>query len=247
MISKYIEFIGICVVNLFQTIKYIFKGNAKISSIMQQAAIIGYDSLSIAIVIVFVAGAVISLQLSKQFLMTGGEAYVGGFVAVAIIREIAPAFTALAIGARAGTAIAAEIANMQVTEQIDAIKTLKVDDIGYLFAPRLIAGLITVPMVVILTEILGILGGLLVSNITIALHPNRYINSAWLYTKPYDIYVSLIKGAVFGVLITLVCATQGYLTKGGAKEVGISTTKAAILSTIAMLLCDYVLNWVFYL
>ena len=131
--------------------------------------------------------------------------------------------------------------------QVDAIKTLKVDPIGYYFAPRILAGIITVPMVVIITELIGILGGMLVSAATIGLHPNRYVNSVWLWLNTRDIYISLFKASVFGGLVALVCATQGYTTKGGAKDVGISTTQAAIKSTIYMLIADFLINLIFYL
>ena len=241
-----ISFLGLCVQNLIQVLKYIFGRNVKFSSVISRAAMISYDSLPIALSIVFIAAVVIALQVSKQFLMTGAESYVGGFLAVALIRELAPGFAALAISARAGTAISAEIANMKVTSQVDALKTLKVDPVGYYFTPRIVAGILTVPLVVIIAELVGILGGLLVSFGTIGLHPNRYINSVWLWLSTRDIYISLFKAAVFGGLVSLVCATQGYLTKGGAKEVGISTTQAAIKSTVFLLIADLLINLIFY-
>lgn len=241
-----ISFLGLCVQNFIQTLKYIFNGNVKWKTVMSQAAMISYDSLPIALSIVFIAAVVIALQVSKQFLMTGAESYVGGFLAVALIRELAPGFAALAISARAGTAISAEIANMQVTSQVDAIKTLKVDPVGYYFAPRIISGAITVPMVVILAELFGILGGMIISYYAIDLHPNRYMSSVWLWLNTRDIYISLLRGFVFGIIIPLVCATQGYKTHGGAKNVGISTTKAAIKSTVFLLMADLIITFLFY-
>ena len=242
-----INFLGKCIQNLFLSMKYTLSGRSRFTSVISQAAAISYDSLIISLVIVFVSAAVIAIQVSKQFLMTGAEAYVGGSIAVVMIREIAPGFVALAIGARAGTAISAEIANMKVTSQVDAIKTLKVDPVGYYFSPRIIAAAITVPMVVLIAELVGILGGLVVSHQPIGLHPARYINSVWLWLSTKDIYISLLKAFVFGILIALVCATQGYETTGGAKDVGISTTKAAVLSTVYMLMADFVINIIFYL
>lgn len=242
-----IKFFGNCVENLYKSIVYLISGRSRLTHVITQAASISYDSLVISLVIAFVSAAVIAIQVSKQFLMSGAEAYVGGSIAVVMIREIAPGFVALAIGARAGTAISAEIANMQVTSQVDAIKTLKVDPIGYYFAPRILAAAITVPMVVLIAELVGIAGGLLVSNLTIHLHPSRYITSVWLWLSTRDIYISLFKGIIFGVLISLVCATQGYKTKGGAKDVGESTTKAAVLSTVYMLIADFLINLIFYL
>ena len=241
-----ISFLGLCVQNLIKVLKYIFGGNVKFSSVISRAAMISYDSLPIALSIVFIAAVVIALQVSKQFLMTGAESYVGGFLAVALIRELAPGFAALAISARAGTAISAEIANMKVTSQVDALKTLKVDPIGYYFAPRILAGAITIPMVVILAELFGILGGMIISYCTIGLHPNRYMSSVWLFLNTRDIYISIFKGFIFGILIPLVCATQGYKTEGGAKGVGISTTKAAILSTVFLLMADLIITFLFY-
>lgn len=241
-----ISFLGLCVQNFIQTLKYILGGNVKWKNVMSQAAMISYDSLPIALSIVFIAAVVIALQVSKQFLMTGAESYVGGFLAVALIRELAPGFAALAISARAGTAISAEIANMQVTSQVDAIKTLKVDPIGYYFAPRIISGAITVPMVVILAELFGILGGMIISYYAIDLHPNRYMSSVWLWLNTRDIYISILRGFVFGIIIPLVCATQGYQTSGGAKNVGISTTKAAIKTTVFLLMADLIITFLFY-
>ena len=242
-----IRFFGKCVENLYRSICYLITGRSRVVHIINQAAAISYDSLLISLVIAFVSAAIIAIQVSKQFLMSGAEAYVGGSIAIVMIREIAPGFVALAIGARAGTAISAEIANMQVTSQVDAIKTLKVDPVGYYFAPRLLAAAITVPMVVILAELVGILGGLFVSKATINLHPARYINSVWLWLNARDIYISIFKGFIFGTLIALVCATQGYETKGGAKDVGVSTTQAAIKSTIYLLIADFIINFLFYL
>lgn len=242
-----IKFLGLCVQNFIECLKYIFGGNLKFKTVITQAAAISYDSLPISLVIAFISAAVIAIQVSKEFLLTGAEAYIGGSIALVMIREIAPGFVALAIGARAGTAISAEIANMQVTSQVDAIKTLKVNPIGYYFAPRIISAAITVPMVVLIAEFVGILSGLVIAWGTINLHPARYMASAWAWIETKDVYISLLKACIFGILIALVCATKGYETRGGAKEVGNSTTQAAILSTIYMLFADFLINLLFYI
>jgi len=197
--------------------------------------------------IVFIASLVITIQVAHSFAMSGADTYIGGSIAIVMIREIAPGFVALAIGARSGTAISAEIANMQVTSQVDALKTLKVDPVGYYFTPRLLAGFFTVPMVVLLAEFVGILGGMFVSQATIDLHPARYVHSVWAWLSLRDVYISLFKAMIFGALVPLVCATQGYTTTGGAKQVGLSTTRASILSTIYMLVADFLINLVFYI
>ena len=242
-----IVFLGECVKNLYYSMTYILKGELRLKHVLAQAVQISYDSLPISLTISLIAAAVITIQVSKQFLMSGADSYVGGSLAVVIIREIAPAFVALSIGARAGTAISAEIGNMQVTEQVDAIKTLKVDPVGYYFAPRIVAAGFTVPMVTLIAELVGILGGMIVAYMTIGLHPNRYITSVWQFLFLKDFYVSILKAFCFGIIIADVCATQGYLTRGGAKDVGTSTTNAAIKSTIYLLIADFIINFFFYL
>jgi phospholipid/cholesterol/gamma-HCH transport system permease protein len=242
-----ISFFGLCVQNLIASIKYLFSGQMRFSSVISQAAAISYDSLPISLIIAFIAATVIAIQVSKEFLISGADSYIGGTMTLIIIREVAPSFVALAIGARAGTAISAEIANMKVTSQVDAIKTLKVDPVGYYFTPRLVSAAITVPMVVLVAELLAILGGMVVCYLTINLHPNRYITSVWLWLKTRDIYISLIKAFFFGITVAIVCATQGYSTEGGAKEVGTATTQAAIKSTIYMIVVDFIINIIFYL
>lgn len=241
-----IDFIGECSINLLKALKYIFTGRINWKNTINQAAVIGYDSVPIALIITLVSGGVLALQVSKQFAQSGAESYIGGLVALTLVREMAPIFASLAIGARSGTAIAAELGNMQVTEQVDALKTLKVDPIEYLLVPRIIAGTLMVPLVTVLSQIVGILGGMLVANITVALHPNRYITSVWLAMKEYDINVSFLKAAIFGLLITLIGSTHGLLTKGGAKEVGLSTIKAATWSALAILIFDFFLTLIFY-
>lgn len=242
-----ITFLGQCVENFIEALKYTLKGNVRLKSVISQTASIGFDSLAICMSIVFIAACVIALQVANQFLMSGGESYIGGFLAVALIREIAPGFAALALAARAGTAICATVANMQVTSQVDAIDVLKVNSVGYYFAPRIIAGAISVFCIVLLAELIGILGGALVSYFSIGLHAARYMNSVWLMLSMKDIWISLLKGAIFGAIIALVCSTVGYNTRGGAKNVGESTTKSAILCTVYILVADLIIGLLFYM
>lgn len=241
-----IKLTGDCTLNLLESLKFIFSRNFRFKECIKQMANIGADSLSIAGIIVFITGAVISLQLSKQFSMSGTEGYIGGVIAFAIIRELGPGFTALAISARSGTAMAAEVANMKITDQVDAMKTLGVSPIGYLFAPRLVAATIAIPLVSIIAQLIGIIGGIIVAYATVELHPNMFLYSIWTFMDVNDLFIGLIKAAAFGLLISLVCCTQGYLAKGGAKEVGEATTKAAMYSTIVLFICDLLLSWIFF-
>lgn len=241
-----ISFVGHCIINFVKSFKYILTGKVSIREAIQQGAYIGFDSMWISIIIVFIAGAVLSLQLSKQFIFAGTEGYIGALVSFTLIRELAPGFAALAINARSGTGMAAEIANMKITEQVDAMKTLGVDPVKYLIAPRVLASMLLVPCVVMICEVIGLYGGMIVAEATINLHPNRFMQSVLMQTKPYDIWVSLLKSAVFGIIVAVSCCTRGYLTTGGAKDVGDATIKAAMYTTIILLLADFFLSWIFF-
>lgn len=246
MVVSTLNTIGSCSQNLFSAISFILKGRISLKHILIQAAIIGFDSAPIALIISLVSGAVLTLQVAQQFILNGADSYIGGLISVAIIREMAPLFASLAVGARAGTAITAEIANMKVTEQIDALKVLRVDPIYYLVAPRIIAATLMLPLIVIIADIVGIIGGMIVAKAVVNLHFNRYLQSVWRFTEIYDIQISLVKAACFGLLITIICTTIGILTRGGAKEVGDSTTKAAIWTATGIIIADYIITWVFY-
>ncbi len=239
-----ITFIGQCVVNLIISLKYLLSGQVSLKNTFQQAALIGYDSVGIALVIIFITGAVISLQVAKYFYMSGGEAYVGGLVSLTVLKELAPVFTAMVISARAGTAMASELGNMQITEQVDAMKTLNVDPIKYLVLPRVLAAAIVVPMVTMLSVVVGLAGGMFVAKLSIGLHQHRFMNSVWLYTQASDLDTCLLKSFIFGIALAVVCATQGLNTRGGAREVGISVTKSAIWTTVVILILDYLVTWI---
>ena len=242
---KYVvEFIGQCIINLLISLKYLLVGKVSLKNTLQQAAVIGYDSIGISLVIIFITGAVISLQVARYFYMSGGEAYVGGLVSLTVLKELAPVFTAMVISARAGTAMASELGNMQITEQVDAMKTLNVDPVKYLILPRVLASSIVVPMVTVLAIVVGLLGGMFVAKLSIGLHQFRFMNSVWLYTQVSDVYTCILKSFVFGIALSTVCATQGMLTKGGAREVGIAVTKSAIWTTVVILILDYLVTWI---
>jgi len=239
-----IEFIGQCIMNLLISLKYLSEGKVNIKNTLQQAAVVGFDSIGISLVIIFITGAVISLQVARYFYMSGGEAYVGGLVSLTILKELAPIFTAMVISARAGTAMASELGNMQITEQVDAMKTLNVDPIRYLVLPRMLATAIVVPMVTVLAIVVGLVGGMMIAKLSIGLHQYRFMNSVWLYTHPKDVYQCLLKSFIFGIALSIVCATKGLNTRGGAKEVGVAVTKSAIWTTVVILILDYLITWI---
>ena len=232
--------------NIRNTLVFIGKGHIDWRKTVEQVAAIGVDSLPMSLLICLIAGSVLALQTAEKFATTGADAYVGGLVALAIVREIAPIFACLSVGARAGTAIAAEIANMQVTEQVDALRIMHVDPVRYLFVPRLLACVIALPMITLLGEVVAITGGMFVAHQVASLHFSKSMESVWLTLTRYDLEVSMTKAMIFGMILAGISCTIGLNTRGGAKDVGLSTTRAVVWTSIAIIVADFFLTWIFF-
>lgn len=232
--------------NFTASVKLILKGKIHWKNTVEQMAFLGIEALLITLTLTTVAGMIISLQVAYEMAQQGAAAYVGWLVAVVIVRELGPVMASFAVTSMIGSAMAAEIATMKVTEQIDAMKVLNVDPIFYLIVPRLLAGLLIVPLLVILGDVLGILGGMVVSYITADINMQSYLDSVWQGLKVKDVWVSILKGSVFGMLITVISSSVGYATVGGAKEVGQATTTAVVWSFLALVIFDYLISLIFF-
>jgi len=243
---QFLETLGEIGINLFNAIKFIFTGSISMKNTIEQCARFGFDTLPLSISMVAVSGMIIALQLAHEMVKQGAGDYVGSLVTVSIIREIGPIMGSFAVISMAGSAMAAEIGTMKVTEQIDAMKMLGVDPIYYLIVPRILAGFIIMPFVIILANFAGILGGMFASNMISGLSPINYIDSVWRGLGEKDIFVSLLKGCIFGVIIALTSSSIGYKTEGGAMEVGKSTTKAVVWAFVTIVITDYIISDLFY-
>ncbi len=232
--------------NVWQSFMFLAKGRNDWQKTIVQTASVGFDSMGMSILICVITGSVLALQTASKFAQTGTDSYVGGLVALAVVRELGPIFTCLSVGARAGTAIAAEIANMKVTNQIDALRVMGVSPVRYLFLPRLLACMISLPMLTIIGEVAAIIGGMLVAELVAGLHYHMYLESVWLFVKPYDLRVSLFKAVVFGMILAAISCTVGLNAKGGARDVGLSTTKAVVWIAITIIVTDFFLTWIFF-
>jgi phospholipid/cholesterol/gamma-HCH transport system permease protein len=186
------------------------------------------------------------MQIAGEMVKQGAGNYVGQLVTILIIREDGVIMSGFAIISMIGSSLASEIATMRVTEQLDAMKALKVDPIRYLFVPRVVAGSLMMPMVVIIASVIGILGGALASNLAGGLSYRAFFESVWygLYIK--DIKVCLAKAVFFGATIAIISCTCGYNAKGGAKGVGIATTKAVVWSFVAIAIWDLLFAAAFF-
>lgn len=214
--------------------------------IINQCSRFAVDSLPITLAIVGMCSIIISMQVAPEMVKQGGEKYVGALMGVVTTREMGAIMAGFAIISMIGSAYASEIATMRVTEQIDALKVLKVNPVQYLFVPRVIAGFVMMPFVVVIASTFGIFCGGVAAYLSAHVSKLNYISSLWhgLFVK--DIFVALAKSACFGAAIALISCTCGYLAYGGAKGVGISTTKAVVWSFVAICIIDYIFAMLFF-
>lgn len=230
----------------FEVFSYIFHLEIDKKAVIEQSARFGVSSLPITLSIVGMSAIIVAMQVAGEMVKQGGGNYVGQLVTMLIVREDGVIMSGFAIISMIGSSLCAEIATMRVTEQIDAMKALKVDPIKYLFVPRVVSGIITMPLVVIVASVVGVLGGAVASNLTGGLNYRAFFDSVWygLYMK--DIKVCLAKAVVFGATIALVSCTCGYRAKGGAKGVGIATTKAVVWSFVSIAIWDLLFAAAFF-
>jgi phospholipid/cholesterol/gamma-HCH transport system permease protein len=203
---------------------------------------IGVQSIFIVALTGTFSGMVLALQTTYALRAFSAEGRVGGIVAVSLTRELAPVFAAIMVTARAGSSIAAELGNMRVTEQIDAITTMGVSPVQYLLAPRLLACVLMVPLLCTLYMSVGMAGAYLVSVIWLGGDPGVFAQSVKDLAVPKDLSMGIIKAAVFGFLISAISCRHGFFAKGGAKGVGIATTRAVVETCVAILIVNYFLT-----
>ncbi len=211
-----------------------------------QMALVGPGSLLIALVTAGFVGMVFTIQVAREFINFGAGTAVGGVLALSLTRELAPVLTAVVIAGRVGSAFAAEIGTMQVTEQIDALYVLKTDPIEYLVIPRIIACCTMLPILTIFSLIIGIAGGLLIATTLYDLSNTVFLESAKNFLSVWDLLSSLIKAVVFGALIAIIGCNWGLTTTGGAKGVGQSTTTAVVTALLAIFISNFLLSWVMF-
>jgi phospholipid/cholesterol/gamma-HCH transport system permease protein len=191
-------------------------------------------------------GMVLALQSYTGFKRFGAETMVGTVVALSVMRELGPVLTGLMVSGRVGSAMAAELGTMRVTEQIDALSTLATNPIKYLIVPRFLAGLIMLPILVAFADVIGILGGYLVSVTVLGTNPTLYIRRTWDFLELNDLYSGLIKALFFGMIIATISCYQGFSSEGGAEGVGRATTKAVVISSLTILICNYFITAFFF-
>lgn len=225
----------------------VFKYPFQLRKILQQIYFIGVKSVFVIVLVALFTGMVMGLQLYYTLVKFGSEGVLGAAVALSIIRELGPVLTAIMVIARAGSAMAAEIGIMRITEQIDALVTMDVNPLRYLFSPRIVAALVSFPLLTALFDVVGILGGYVTGVWLLGINPGIYFSRMQDMVVMADILGGFYKSLVFGVLVVTICCYQGFYvhkrSQGfGAKGVSLATTSAVVISCVAILVFDYVLT-----
>ena len=214
--------------------------------ILRQLIEVGFYCLPVVALTTLFSGMVLALQSYTGFARFSAESAVANVVVLSMTRELAPVLAGLMVAGRIGASMAAEIGTMRVTEQIDALSTLSTHPMKYLVVPRMIAGLTMLPILVLIGDIIGVMGGYLVAVYRLGFNAVGYIEQTWNFIETLDVVSGLVKAAVFGFIVTLMGCYHGYMSRGGAQGVGIATTNAVVSSAILILVANYVITESFF-
>ncbi len=213
-----------------------------IKEMLRQMALLGADSLPIVLLTMLCTGMVFSVQTAKEFVALGASGTVGGIVAIAMGRELVPVLTGVVVAGRIGAAIAAELGTMKVTEQIDALRVMATSPVQYLVVPRFLAIAMMMPVLVVFGNFIGNAGGYFVAHYYADIGSMTYLNSIRQLCVTFDVVGGMIKGVVFGAIISIVGCFKGLNAKQGAEGVGLATTASVVLSIILIFIFDYFLT-----
>jgi len=213
-----------------------------VAELFRQMVRVGVDSIPVVFLTTLFTGMVLALQTFNGFKRFHAESLVGSVVALSLTRELAPVLTALMVTGRVGSAMAAELGTMRVTEQIDALTALGTEPVQYLVVPRVTASVLMLPLLVILGDFVGMYGGYLVAVQLLGANPITYIENSFQYLEISDVTSGIIKAAVFGLIFALLACVRGYYTEGGAEGVGRATTRAVVSGSLSVLFADFFLT-----
>lgn len=242
MVLHFAYIVGRFFVFFGKTVQTTFTTKLKVSKLFFQSNRIGVESLNIVVLTGVFTGMVLTLQTYIGFQRVGGQQFIGAVVALGMIRELGPVLTGLMVTGRAGSSITAEIGTMRITEQIDALRTLRINTFQYLVVPRIISGVFILPCLALFSMIFGILGGYVVNTHVLGLSSQDYFDSIRNFVELSDIRSGLIKSAFFGLILTWVGTYKGFYTEGGARGVGIATTQSVVAASIMILIANYFLT-----
>ena len=232
---------------LADAVRWLFRRPFRLRLFLDQMEFVGVGSLPIIMLVGFFSGAVASQQAIAALEIFRQERYVGATVGLSLAQELAPVFTALMITARAGSGMATELGSMRITEQIDALSTFAVNPVQYLVTPRLVATVLMMPVMTMVFNVVGLFGAYLYAIYLKQVDLGQFIEYYTYWTDPKDYIIGGTKAAVFGIAVALTACYQGFNVRGGAKEVGLATTRAVVAGSVSVLVLDYFLIDIFHI
>lgn len=215
------------------------------NEVLRQMDEVGVKSVSITGITALFTGMVLALQTAYSLAAFGGKLFVGRVVSLSLVRELGPVLTALMVGGRVGSGITAELGSMTVTEQVDALRTMAISPVRRLVTPRVIATVLMMPVLTVLADFLGILGGLAIAVVELQMSAQDYLTSIWNQLQISDIMSGLAKTFFFGFEIAIIGCWNGLRTEGGAAAVGVATTRTVVFASICVLISDFFLTKLF--
>ena len=246
MTLAFLESVGAVTTFAMQAVRYALQPPWYRQQILRQMLEIGYYSLPVVGLTAIFTGMVLALQSYTGFSRFSAESAIPNVVVVSLTRELGPVLAGLMVAGRVGAAMAAEIGTMRVTEQVDALTTLSTNPFKYLVVPRLLAGIVTLPFLVLVADIIGVMGGWLVGVYKLDFNDIAYLRNTIDFLQFQDVFSGLVKAAVFGFLITLMGCYHGYHSRGGAQGVGMATTSAVVSASILILTFNYFITEAFF-
>ncbi|WP_028880272.1 MlaE family ABC transporter permease [Terasakiella pusilla] len=245
-VLKFFKSVGALVLFTFTALSHCLRPPFYPRQILRQMIEIGYFSLPVVGLTTVFAGMVLALQSYTGFSRFSAEGAIANVVIISITRELGPVLAGLMVTGRIGASMAAELGTMRVTEQVDALTTLSTNPFKYLIAPRLIAGVLMLPFLVFIGDIIGVFGGYLVAVYQLGFNASNYIQSSWEAMVAMDVISGLVKATVFGFIISLMGCYHGYTSKGGAQGVGKATTDSVVSASILILCFNFILTVLFF-
>lgn len=245
-VMKNVEETGRILLLFLSVLAWMFRPPLKLRNIFKQMEFVGVKSIFVVVLTGTFTGMVLALQGYYGFRLFSAQSLVGSTVALAMTRELGPVLTSLIVTARAGSAMAAELGTMRVTEQIDALYVMAANPVKYLIVPRVIAGVVMMPVLTVVSDFVGIVGGYFVGVHILNINKGAFMKNITSLVVLGDIYNGLVKAAFFGLILSLIGCYKGFNTSGGAEGVGRATTEAVVLSSILILISDYFLTAIMF-
>ncbi len=247
IILEQFEFLGGFVNLVYAATKSLFSKPFYFGLFVEQCFVLGFKSLSIVLITALSTGFVMSIQFGYGLERFGGKLYVPKVVGLSILRELGPVLSCLMLAGRVGSGIAAEIGSMNVTQQIDAIRALGTDPIKRIVVPRILAMLLMAPLLTAMADLMGVVGGMVISSMELYIHPDYYFHQALVSLRSSDFLVGIVKTVFFGFFIGVTGCYYGLRTTGGTQGVGQATTRAVVTSSVLIVIFDFLLTKIFWI